>query len=111
MLLPTLAAALPPLDEAASTIWAPIEALMDRFDTPLERLVAGWVGVLFLAVVANFVARRVIVRGMHAVVSRTKTRWDDVLVEHRVFERLSHLAPALVVYLAARKSMDVPLKL
>ena len=59
-----------------------------------------------LAVLANIVARHVIVRGMHAVVSRTKTRWDDVLVEHRVFERLSHLAPALVVYLAARVLLD-----
>lgn len=108
MLLPMLAAAPSPITEGVSSIWAPIEAFMDRLDTPLERLIAGWVGVLLLAVIANFVARRVIVRGMHAVVSRTKTRWDDVLVEHRVFERLSHLAPALVVYLAARVLLDDP---
>lgn len=108
MLLSTLAAALLPLDRADSSLWAPIKALMDRLETPMERLVAGWVGVLLLAVIANFVARRVIVRGMHAVVSRTKTRWDDVLVQHKVFERLSHLAPALVVYLAARVLLDDP---
>ena len=82
--------------------------LLQRLDSPAERLVAGWVGVILLAVIANFLARRVIVRGMRAVASRTKTRWDDVLVEHRVFERLSHLAPALVVYVAAPLLLNGP---
>jgi len=82
--------------------------LLQRLDSPAERLVAGWVGVILLAAIANFLARRVIVRGMRAVASRTKTRWDDVLVEHRVFERLSHLAPALVVYVAAPLLLNGP---
>ena len=33
--------------------------------------------------------------------SRTTSEWDDALVRHRVFERLSQLAPALVVFAAA----------
>jgi len=106
MVLPSVAALLLASTDGSASRWAFVEELFARLDTPLERLVAGWIGVLLLAVIANFVARRVIVRGMHAVVSRTKTRWDDVLVQHRVFERLSHLAPALVVYLAARVLLD-----
>jgi miniconductance mechanosensitive channel len=32
------------------------------------------------------------------VADRSKTQWDNVLVKHRVFIRMSHLAPALVIY-------------
>jgi miniconductance mechanosensitive channel len=32
------------------------------------------------------------------VAARTKTLWDDILMEKRVFHRLSHLAPALVLW-------------
>ncbi|MEM9381155.1 MAG: mechanosensitive ion channel domain-containing protein [Planctomycetota bacterium] len=65
------------------------------------RSASAWIGVAVLAWISNFVARRIIVRGVRAVVTRTKTKWDDVLVEHRVFQRLSQIAPAAVVYLAA----------
>jgi len=64
-------------------------------------LVGIWLLVPIAALVANFVAKQIIVRGVRAVIGRTRATWDDVFVEHRVFERLSHLAPALVFYLAA----------
>ncbi|MEM1245392.1 MAG: mechanosensitive ion channel family protein [Acidobacteriota bacterium] len=57
--------------------------------------------VLLLAFVANWLAKRVIVRGLRALARRTTSDWDDALVRHRVFERLSQLAPALVVFAAA----------
>ena len=57
--------------------------------------------VLTLALLANWVAKRVIVRGLRALARRTTSEWDDALVEHRVFERLSHLAPALIVFASA----------
>jgi len=70
-------------------------------DSPVERLVLSWGGVLVLALLSNLVAKKIILRGLRAVALKTRSRWDDVLVERRVFERLSHLAPALVVYVAA----------
>ncbi|MGD2017369.1 MAG: mechanosensitive ion channel [Planctomycetota bacterium] len=78
-----------------------LNPLFESLDTPWERAVASWTVLVVLAVLANLVARRIIVQGMRAVVSRTRSSWDDVLVEHHVFERLSHLAPALVVYVGA----------
>ncbi len=65
------------------------------------RTTALWLGVAVGAWLANWIAKKVIVRVVRAVISRSRFSWDDVLVEHRVFERLSHLAPALVFYLAA----------
>ncbi len=60
----------------------------------------AWLGVLLIAIIANLIAKKVIVRAVSAFVKHTETTWDDLLVEHHVLERLSHLAPALVIYVA-----------
>lgn len=52
--------------------------------------------VLVVAALFFFIAKKIIVRGVHAFLLRTKTKWDDVLVEHQVFVKLTHLVPALV---------------
>ena len=57
--------------------------------------------VIALAFVANLVAKRYVVRGLVGLAGRTVSRWDDAIVARRVFHRLSHLAPALLIYLAA----------
>ena len=63
----------------------------------LTRVIA-YLFVIILSVVANLVAKRMILSIVRTVVSRTRTGWDDVLVQRRVFSKLSHLAPALVLY-------------
>ncbi len=59
---------------------------------------AGTAGIVLLAVIADLVAKRVVLRGVVGLAERTDTSWDDVLAERRVFHRLAHIAPALVVY-------------
>jgi miniconductance mechanosensitive channel len=49
-------------------------------------------------VTVNYLAKRFIVAWVHLFAGRTQTAWDDKLVERHVFDRLSHLAPALVIY-------------
>jgi len=51
-----------------------------------------------LAWIVNVVVKRVVLGVVHQLATRTKTDWDDILVEHRVFHRLTHLAPAIVIY-------------
>ena len=53
------------------------------------------------AYLANLIAKRLMLRAIRKVVQRTKTAWDDMLVSRGVFNRLSHLAPALVIYALA----------
>ncbi|MFK5955611.1 MAG: mechanosensitive ion channel, partial [Planctomycetota bacterium] len=60
-----------------------------------------WAVVLCAAWLANLIAKRVILRLVHVVVGKSKFQWDDLLVKHQVFSRLSHLAPAFVFYYAA----------
>ena len=57
-------------------------------------LLAG--GVLVLSALVGFLARRLLLRGVAKLISRTQTAWDDALHEEGVFARLSHLAPAIV---------------
>ncbi|MDD9972157.1 MAG: mechanosensitive ion channel [Myxococcales bacterium] len=56
------------------------------------------VGVVVLAVVANWGAKRIILRVVKHFIQRTEAKWDDVIMENHVFDRLSHLAPAMVLY-------------
>ncbi|MEX0998556.1 MAG: mechanosensitive ion channel domain-containing protein [Thermodesulfobacteriota bacterium] len=52
-----------------------------------------------LAIIANYLAKRFILKIVEHVASRSSTEWDDVLVKRKFFRRLSHFAPALVIYL------------
>lgn len=55
-------------------------------------------GIAILAFLANFIAKKVIVVAISYFAQRTKSEWDDYLVNRKVFHKLSHLAPALVIY-------------
>ena len=58
----------------------------------------GVLVVAVLAFIAHVVARRVLLRAVVNLAARTETSWDDALAKRRVFHRLAHLAPALVIY-------------
>jgi miniconductance mechanosensitive channel len=58
---------------------------------------SGVLGVVVLAVIANLLAKRLVLRAVIRLAGRTRTRWDDVLLERRVFHRFAHIAPALVI--------------
>jgi miniconductance mechanosensitive channel len=56
---------------------------------------------IVLGILANFVAKRLILRGLAYSVGRTETRWDDIVLQRKVFAWLSHLAPAIVIFVMA----------
>ena len=47
------------------------------------------------------IAKKVLLAAIHSFVRKSKTDWDDILVEKKVFSRLSHFAPAMVIYSTA----------
>ncbi len=63
---------------------------------------AAAIVVILLAWIANFLAKQLLVRGISFLVRRSRTEWDDQLLHHKFFRRLSHLAPALVIYFTAQ---------
>ena len=60
----------------------------------------GILNILLLAWFADIVTRRIIIVVIARMVARTKTVWDDILLEKSVLNKLSHLAPAIVLWLS-----------
>lgn len=63
--------------------------------------------VVILALLSDIIFRKVLIRLISRVADKTATTWDDILVEKKVFNRLSHLAPALVLYYTTPFVFDV----
>jgi len=51
----------------------------------------------FLCFVADFVAKKILLGLVSKLVKKTKTDWDDVLIEKKFFSKLAHIVPALVL--------------
>jgi len=54
--------------------------------------------VSILAIILNLITKKILLKVLTKITSKTKTLWDDILVKRHVFTRLSHLVPALVIY-------------
>jgi miniconductance mechanosensitive channel len=57
--------------------------------------------VIFLSWLSNIIAKAIILNVITRIVKKTSTTWDDVFLEQKVFTRLSHFAPALVIWFMA----------
>jgi len=59
-----------------------------------------------LAILADFIVKRIIIATIKQVAQRSKNDWDDIFVERKVFNRLAHLAPAWIVYASLQYIFD-----
>ena len=61
-----------------------------------------------LAILADFIIKRIIITTITRIARKSKNRWDDIFIERKVFNRLAHLAPAIIVYNALQYVFDAP---
>jgi len=54
--------------------------------------------VLLAAFLSDIIARKLILTALRRIIKKTTTQWDDIIYERKVFNRLSHLAPALILF-------------
>ena len=80
--------------------WLIQQGMTDGAATNVGWLATG-LAVFILALASNYIARRFLLTGISYFVKKTRTEWDDALMKRKVFTRLSHLAPALVIYFTA----------
>ena len=80
-------------------IWFSVELGLQQKVGPIVMDLIILVVLLVLAFIANYLAKRFILKLVEHFASKTSTKWDDVLVKRKFFRRLSHFAPALVIYL------------
>ncbi len=69
---------------------------------------AGIVALLAVAWLANFVARRYLVRLVERLTAKSAIDWDNVVAHHGVFRRLAHLIPLAIVYYGINFVPNVP---
>lgn len=62
--------------------------------------------VLFLSWVVYTIVKTVILQVVTRIIKRTTSTWDDVFLDQKVFTRLSHLAPALVIWFMAGWALE-----
>jgi miniconductance mechanosensitive channel len=54
--------------------------------------------ILLVAFIADKIAKQIIVRSITSFINRTKNKWDDIILKRKVFNRLAHIAPALIIH-------------
>ena len=58
----------------------------------------GFAGVFIAAILIYLIAKFVILFIIEKLIKKTRTKWDDALVEHKVFKKLIILIPFLIIY-------------
>ncbi|MDR7077290.1 miniconductance mechanosensitive channel [Neobacillus niacini] len=72
-----------------------------EMDPVLTDYLAAIIMILLLVVLciaANFITQKVVLRYITHIITSNKFEWDDMLLERKVFHRLSHIVPALIIY-------------
>jgi miniconductance mechanosensitive channel len=53
------------------------------------------------AFISNYIFKTIILQVVTRIVKKSENQWDDVFLEQKVFTRLSHFGPALVIWFMA----------
>jgi miniconductance mechanosensitive channel len=70
-------------------------------DPVLTDYLAAIIMILFigiLCIAANFITKKVVLRVITHIITNNKFDWDNILLERKVFHRLSHIVPAIIIY-------------
>ena len=71
-------------------------------DTSMMLTQAVMVAVIaLLSILANFIAKRVVLQIITYYVKNNRYTWDNYMLERKVFHKLSHIVPALIIYFSS----------
>ncbi|WP_339320476.1 mechanosensitive ion channel domain-containing protein [Paenibacillus sp. FSL R10-2734] len=57
--------------------------------------------IALLSVLANLIAKKIVLKIIIRVINNGRYTWDNIVLEKKVFHKLSHLAPAFIIYYSA----------
>lgn len=58
--------------------------------------------ILVLSFVSYFIAKHFVLRALSKLIQKTRTRFDDILLQKTILRRMSYLAPLIVIYVGSR---------
>ena len=56
--------------------------------------------IALIAFIANMIAKKVVLKIIVHIITSNKVTWDNVILEKKVFQKLSHIVPAIIIYFA-----------
>ncbi|SHE14928.1 Miniconductance mechanosensitive channel [Chlamydia abortus] len=56
------------------------------------------VGISALSILANFITKKIVIKVLSHYINNNRFKWDNYLLERKVFQKLSHVVPALIIY-------------
>lgn len=71
------------------------EALADKVDNFVILLL-----IIGVALLANLICRKIILRTLAKLVKQTKATWDDIVFDHKVMVHVSRMVAPILIYLA-----------
>ena len=64
--------------------------------------------IILLAWLADKISKKILIHSLKNYVKKSKNKWDDALLEYKFFQRLAHIAPAVVIYFTIDYALDMP---
>jgi miniconductance mechanosensitive channel len=61
---------------------------------------------IVLSILFYYIAKYIIVHVVKKVAARTKSTWDDALVQHKVFNRMAFLIPGIFIFISAPQTLS-----
>ncbi len=74
--------------------------VVEEWASPFLLLISILLLVLVCFII-DFITKKILLQFISSLVKRTRIKWDDILLEHKVFDRLAHIMPALFVEFSA----------
>jgi miniconductance mechanosensitive channel len=68
---------------------------------PLDKYLSVVLTILFITVVcilANFITKQIVIRIITHILKRHDYSWGNILLERKVFRKLSHVVPAVIIF-------------
>ncbi len=82
-----------------------------NLDDKLTNYIEGFILIIILLlilIVTDFISRRIIVNAIKTYVKKSKNEYDDILLENKVFNRLAHIIPAVIIFYSIDNIFDLP---
>ena len=68
-----------------------------EFAYPLKTLIIIC-AILIISFLGHYITKKVVIRIIAVIIKRTENPYDDVFLEEKVFNRLAHIVPAIILY-------------
>lgn len=80
--------------------WLVFYGINEKVSLYLSNILAV-IGMILVSMIIDLIMKKIVLRIVKGYITRSSNKWDDLIWEYGVFERLARIAPAFVIYVLA----------